>query len=156
MIVLKDGTYYEPSDEQIIKWQRAYDKLNVHKELEAIANWADANPAKRKVNGPRFVVNWLKRANDSGGSPFAKQDKAKDGKISVRDMDMDDELTMTFLARIRSIFSINLAGASRKPGRELLDDLHRQAIQCYDNSVGWVRSNSGMAGRVGLCSRADG
>ena len=57
---------------------RAYDKLNVHKELEAIANWADANVQRsRKVNGPRFVVNWLKRANDSGGSPFAKQDKAQ-------------------------------------------------------------------------------
>ena len=38
MIILKDGTYYEPSDEQIIKWQRAYEKIDVHKELEAIAN----------------------------------------------------------------------------------------------------------------------
>ena len=93
MIILKDGTYYEPSDEEIIKWQRAYDKPDVHKELQAIANWTDANPSKRKVNGPRFVVNWLKRANDSGGSPFAKRATANDGKISVRDMEIDDDLT---------------------------------------------------------------
>ena len=119
MIVLKDGTYYEPSDEEIIKWQRAYDKLDVHKELEAIANWADANPAKRKVNGPRFVVNWLKRANDSGGSPFAKQHKAKDGKISVRDMDMDDELTHDFLGTHQQYFLNKFGRCFTKAGERV-------------------------------------
>jgi len=47
MIVLKDGTYYEPSDEEIINWQRAYDKIDVHKELAAVANWCDANPSNQ-------------------------------------------------------------------------------------------------------------
>lgn len=105
MIILKDGTYYEPSDEQIIKWQRAYEKIDVHKELEAIANWADANPGKRKVNGARFCVNWLKRANDSGGSPFVGKSTPKDGKIErTRDMSFDDELTHDFTGRHQEYF----------------------------------------------------
>jgi len=119
VIILKDGTYYEPSDEEIIKWQRAYDKLDVHKELEAIANWADANPAKRKVNGPRFVVNWLKRANDSGGSPFARQQKSKDGKISIRDMEFEDELTHDFLGTHQEYFLNQFGRCFTKAGERI-------------------------------------
>lgn len=105
MIILNDGTYYQPDDAQIIKWQRAYQNIDVHNELEAIANWAEANPARRKKSGPRFVVNWLKRANDSGGSPFAKQQKVKGDKIErTRDMSWDDELTHDFTGKHQAHF----------------------------------------------------
>ena len=104
MIVLKDGTYYQPTDEEIISWERAYDKVDVHKELQAIANWCEANPSKRKKAGARFVVNWLKRANDNGGSPFAKKPAATDGKIGVRDMELEDELYHDFLGTHQQYF----------------------------------------------------
>jgi len=97
MIILNDGTYYEPDDAQIIKWQRAYKNIDVHNELQAIANWADANPARRKKSGPRFCVNWLKRANDSGGSPFAKQLPKKGDKIELRSWTSVDCLTHDFM-----------------------------------------------------------
>ena len=119
MIILKDGTYYEPSDEEIIKWQRAYDKIDVHKELEAIANWADANPSKRKVNGPRFVVNWLKRANDSGGSPFAQKNKSENGKISIRDMELEDELYHDFLGTHQEYFLNKYGRCFTKTGERM-------------------------------------
>jgi len=119
MIVLKDGTYYEPSDEEIINWQRAYDKIDVHKELAAIGNWADANPGKRKVNGPRFVVNWLKRANDSGGSPFTQKKKAEGGKISSRDMELEDELYHAFMGTHQEYFLNKYGRCYTKTGERI-------------------------------------
>ena len=119
MIILKDGTHYEPSDEEIINWQRAYDNIDVHKELAAIANWCDANPSKRKVNGPRFVVNWLKRANDGGGSPFTKKQKEQGGIISSRDMELEDELYHDFLGTHQEYFLNKYGRCYTKTGERL-------------------------------------
>ena len=119
MIILKNGTYYQPTDEQIIKWQRAYDKVDVHKELQAIANWCDANPAKRKTNGARFCVNWLKRANDGGGSPFAKKQPEQSGTISTRDMELEDELYHDFLGTHQEYFLTKYGRCFTKAGERV-------------------------------------
>lgn len=71
-IILKDGSTFTPEAKDVIAWQRAYPNIDVHQELDAMACWCDANPAKRKtqVGAKRFVNSWLSRANRKGGSPF--------------------------------------------------------------------------------------
>jgi len=100
MIKLKDNTYYEAPSEDVIEWQRAYKKIDVHDELAAMASWCDANPAKRKtrVGVKRFINAWLKRANDNGGSPMAfnSNHAASSGIISTRAMTMLDMQTDNF------------------------------------------------------------
>ena len=88
-IQLKDGTFVEPDQEQIIKWQRLYPDVDVYQEINAMIGWCDANPSKRKTARGlnKFINSWLKRAQDGGGhSPFVKP---KGDVISTRDMTME-------------------------------------------------------------------
>ena len=91
VMTTKAGENWEPAPEDIQKWKAAYPKIDVQIELLAAACWLDANPAKRKtlVGMPRFCVAWLKRAQDSGGSPFAKA-KPKLDKKPTRTMSSED------------------------------------------------------------------
>ena len=88
MIILNDGTYYEPDDEYLIQLQQAYSTVDVFAELNAMAMWCDANPKKRKT--PRgikqFITSWLKRAADmeKGVSPFAAKLQENSGKIGLK------------------------------------------------------------------------
>ena len=88
-IQLKDGTFVEPEQEQIIKWQRLYPDIDVHQEIRAMVGWTDANPTKRKTARGlnKFINSWLQRANSSGGSPFAK---TKTESKSTRDMSWEE------------------------------------------------------------------
>lgn len=96
-IIKKDGTYWEPSEDQIIEWQRAYKSIDVHRELDAIACWCEANPAKRKVQMARFVNAWLQRTDKTGGkSPFAKESKPGEF-MKTREMSSLDDLSHNFL-----------------------------------------------------------
>jgi len=95
-IIRKDGTYWEPDQEQILKWQHLYPDVDVYQELNAMAGWCDANPAKRKVKMTAFCNNWLNRAQQSGGkSPFTPEKKERE-HISTRDMSNLDDLTHNF------------------------------------------------------------
>lgn len=74
--------------ERIAAWEAAYPALTITTELAAAGQWLVANPKNVKSNYLRFLVNWLKRAQDkarpasttNGGKPhgkhtgFAKQD----------------------------------------------------------------------------------
>tara|TARA_Y100000004_G_scaffold12121_1_gene13095 strand:+ start:1119 stop:1508 length:390 start_codon:yes stop_codon:yes gene_type:complete len=73
-MLCKDGSVYEPKQEDIIAWERAYSQrgVNVRQELLSMESWLDANPNRRKKDMKRFIDNWLKRAAQSGGSPMAK------------------------------------------------------------------------------------
>lgn len=101
MIILNDGTYYEPDDEYLIQLQQAYPAVDVFAELSAMAMWCDANPKKRKT--PRgikqFITSWLKRAADQerGISPFAAKLQTNDGKIAMKQWSQLDTLTHDFL-----------------------------------------------------------
>ena len=87
-IQLKDGTFVEPEQEQIIKWQRLYPDIDCHQEIRAMVGWCDANPSKRKTKRGlnRFINSWLQRANSGGGSPFAKP---RTEVIATRDMSVE-------------------------------------------------------------------
>ena len=101
MIILNDGTYYEPDDEYLIQLQQAYSTVDVFAELNAMAMWCDANPKKRKT--PRgikqFITSWLKRAADQerGISPFAAKMQENSGKIAMKQWSQLDDLTHDFL-----------------------------------------------------------
>jgi hypothetical protein len=96
-IIRKDGTYWEPDTEQILKWQQLYPDVDVYQELNAMAGWCDANPSKRKVKMGAFCNNWLNRAQQSGGkSPFTPQKQERPGAFSTRDMTQLDDLTQNF------------------------------------------------------------
>jgi len=70
-IILNTGKYHQIDDADIIKWVSLYPGIDVHQELNKMIAWCDANKSKRKtVKGvSRFIVNWLSRAQDKGGSP---------------------------------------------------------------------------------------
>lgn len=101
MIILNDGTYYEPDDEYLIQLQQAYSTVDVFAELNAMAMWCDANPKKRKT--PRgikqFITSWLKRAADmeKGISPFAEKMQTNSGNIGLKQWTQLDDLTHDFL-----------------------------------------------------------
>lgn len=91
-MLLETGDYWEPDQGDIIKWQRAYKKVDVHQELAAMDAWLDANPTRRKtkVGMNRFVNSWLARAQNQGGSsPMAKSIKTN----SIRARTIDESLT---------------------------------------------------------------
>jgi hypothetical protein len=51
------------------RWKTAYPAVDVKAEICAAFEWTQANPARRKSNWTRFLVNWLKRAQDKARVP---------------------------------------------------------------------------------------
>lgn len=47
----------------------AYRNLDVRAEIEKMSLWLQANPAKRKVDTKRFMINWLNKAAGAPGKP---------------------------------------------------------------------------------------
>ena len=101
MIILNDGTYYEPDDEYVIQLQHAYPTVDVFAELNAMAMWCDANTQKRKtLRGiKKFITSWLKRASDMerGVSPFAEKMQTTSGKIGLKSWSFLDDCTHDFM-----------------------------------------------------------
>lgn len=54
-------------------WAAAYPACDINGELAKAGEWLLANPAKRKSNYRRFIVNWLSRAQDRGGGAPSKR-----------------------------------------------------------------------------------
>ena len=91
MMLLNDGSTYEPHPQDVTKWVQLYPAVDVEQELRAMAGWLDANPKKRKTARgiKRFINAWLSRAQDKGGSPMAKESRSK---VKTRDMTAEDML----------------------------------------------------------------
>ena len=88
-MICKDGSTYEPRQEDIIAWERAYSQrgVDVRQELLSMESWLDANPTRRKKDMKRFIDNWLKRAAERGGSPMVKAKRQ-----NARDVPIDHKL----------------------------------------------------------------
>mgnify|MGYP001573014906 CR=1 FL=1 len=57
------------SDEQVALWAEAYPAVDVDLELRQMGEWCKSNGARgKKQDWKRFIVNWLKRSQDRGGS----------------------------------------------------------------------------------------
>ena len=55
------------SEEQELRWQDAYPAVPIPPAIAQAAAWLEANPANRKSNCKRFLVNWFKREQDKAG-----------------------------------------------------------------------------------------
>lgn len=53
------GEFTGITDERLAEWRGAYPDLDVTLSLKRAAQWMAANPARRKKNVERFLVNWL-------------------------------------------------------------------------------------------------
>ena len=50
-----------------LRWQEAYPAVPIPPEIAKAAAWLHANPANRKKNNERFLVNWFARSQDRAG-----------------------------------------------------------------------------------------
>ena len=67
-IFFEEGVWGGIRDDEISAWSEAYPACNVLGELKKMAEWLKANPDKKKFRYRRFIVNWLSRTQDRGGS----------------------------------------------------------------------------------------
>lgn len=67
---LNDGTDFSVTVEQCQEWAGLYPAVDVIQQLRAMRGWLDANPQKRKTKRgiKAFVVRWLAKEQDKGGS----------------------------------------------------------------------------------------
>jgi len=98
-MICKNGTDWQPTDEQILQWQHAYPEVDIFAELNVMAVWLQSNEPKRKTEKgmPRFVNSWLSRANQKGGSPLAQQEQEQSGKLSAKQFTALDMQTHDFM-----------------------------------------------------------
>jgi hypothetical protein len=98
-MICKDGTDWQPTDQQILSWQHAFPEVDVFAELNVMATWLEANPTRVKtVKGmSRFCQSWLSRANQKGGSPFAQQEQETTGRKPMKAWSDLDCLTHDFM-----------------------------------------------------------
>jgi uncharacterized protein YdaU (DUF1376 family) len=55
------------TDEDMVRWQQAYPAIVVPDVIGQAAAWLEANPANRKSNNARYLINWMKREQDKAG-----------------------------------------------------------------------------------------
>lgn len=67
-ISFEEGVWGGVCDDDISAWSEAYPACDVRGELKKMAEWLKANPDKKKIRYRRFIVNWLARTQDKGGS----------------------------------------------------------------------------------------
>ena len=94
-IILKDGSYYEIQQDDLLSWQRTYTDCNVFHEINAAREWSEANPSRRKTKRGirRFLNAWLSKAHKLKGSPFIYTQEGKTNKIeeSMHDISWVEE-----------------------------------------------------------------
>lgn len=69
-LILKDGTYYDVTQEYIDRQKELYNTVNVLAEIKAAVAWSEANPSRRKTRtgAAKYLNSWLKRAQERGGA----------------------------------------------------------------------------------------
>lgn len=56
-------------------WVETYPACNIEIELRRMREWLLANPEKKKKNYRRFIVNWLARSQDNGGTKNLRREE---------------------------------------------------------------------------------
>jgi len=66
---IEERRWEEISALDMESWAKAYPACDINTELAKAGEWIIANPAKgKKSNYRRFIVNWLSRSQDRGGT----------------------------------------------------------------------------------------
>ena len=55
--------WFEVSKEEYAQYERVFPGIDMTLELMKMGMWLNANPARRKRNYKRFIVNWLSNAH---------------------------------------------------------------------------------------------
>lgn len=68
--ILVDKSEYGVEQDQVDRWAEQFPAVDVPQQLRAMQAWLEANPTKRKTRRgiTRFIVNWLSKEQDRGGS----------------------------------------------------------------------------------------
>jgi hypothetical protein len=73
---LVDGSEFDVMQAAIAEWSEAYPAVDVVQKLREMRTWCNANPSNRKtargINA--FIVRWLAKEQDKGGSRGARPD----------------------------------------------------------------------------------
>jgi hypothetical protein len=78
-IVGKGAKEWALTGHAVAEWTQDFPGLDVLRECRAALAWTKANPEKRKTarGMPAFLVRWLTRSNDRGGSKPAQTEKPR-------------------------------------------------------------------------------
>ncbi len=63
------------NEEDIKAWEETYPACDINLCLKRMGEWLLANPEKKKTRYRRFIINWLNRQQDSGGTRSAQRGK---------------------------------------------------------------------------------
>ena len=68
---LNDKTFFDITEQQVKEWEALYPAVDVRQSLRNMLGWLGANPTKKKTRTGvlKFVVSWLMRDQNRGGSP---------------------------------------------------------------------------------------
>ncbi len=69
------GQFTDLADSLIAGWAEAYPAVDVRQEIAKAAAWLMSNPKNRKSDYPRFLNNWLSRAQDSARPVQGRQQR---------------------------------------------------------------------------------
>lgn len=100
-----EGVWGGIQEADVVSWSAAYPACDVNAELKKMAEWLKANPDKKKSQYRRFIVNWLSRTQDRGGTQRNKlPDDPNVGANAKPDKDAD------YWARQRTLKAQGLEG----------------------------------------------
>jgi hypothetical protein len=104
---LNDGTGYSVSVEQCQEWAGLYPAVDVIQQLRNMRGWLDANPAKRKTKRGinAFIVRWLAKEQDKGGTQPAQYSRAAKPGYGVQNH--GDDLTAFQMAAVERMLAEN-------------------------------------------------
>jgi len=72
-------------------WKEAFPACDIKAELKKMREWLLANPDKKKLNYRRFIVNWLSKQQDRGGTdraigaPFRPMTRKEERKEKIKE-----------------------------------------------------------------------
>ncbi|WP_053764685.1 phage replisome organizer N-terminal domain-containing protein [Leptospirillum ferriphilum] len=78
------GEFSNITEKHLQIWTKAYPAVDISTELQRMAAWLIANPKNRKSNYPRFITNWLTRAQDR--SPSKHQGSSGNRKMTFSEI----------------------------------------------------------------------
>lgn len=71
-LILKDGSEYPITEEDVKGWERNFPSLDVRNEFLKMQSWCESNPSKRKTKAgiKRFINGWLSKIQPLKASDY--------------------------------------------------------------------------------------
>jgi len=76
-LVTRSGKAFAVTVDQLERWHKAYPAVDIEAQVQRMATWLDANPAKRPAkNAASFAVRWLSRQQDEAANAAAPRGRS--------------------------------------------------------------------------------